>query len=322
MTRSLDAAIAAFAPALPLAIGFSGGADSTALLHACARRWPGQVLAVHVNHGLQVAAESFAHHCQSVCQSLALPLHILRVDAHARPGQSPEDAARIARYGAFRHFALPPDGPAPCATVALAQHADDQVETVLMALSRGAGLAGLSAMPSAWVRNGVHYARPLLEVTAADIRTWLQTQQIDWIEDPTNADTDFLRNRMRLELMPVVRELFPHYASTFTRSASHVAQAQALLNELAQNDMQALAVPACDGLLIAGLQSFSPDRQANVLRHWLSTVHKTQATSAQLDELQSQIAACTTRGHQLHMKVGHGFVRRSNTSLDWYNSSV
>ena len=322
MTRALDAAIAAFEPNFPLAIAYSGGADSTALLHACAAHWPGRVLAVHVNHGLQAAAADFEQHCQAVCAGLGLPLHVLRVDAHARAGQSPEDAARQARYGALRRFALPERGDPPCATVALAQHADDQVETLLLALSRGAGLAGLSAMPARWLRDGVDYARPLMEVSSADIRSWLHTRGLPWIEDPTNAQTDFLRNRLRAELLPVLRAIIPHYADTLPRSAAHAAQAQSLLSELAQADL--LALCEADGVApsIAKLQALSSARQANVLRYWLASVHRTQASSAQLQELLAQIAACTTRGHQLHIRVGHGFVRRSNTVLDWYNPPV
>jgi tRNA(Ile)-lysidine synthase len=322
MTRSLDAAIAAFEPHLPLAIAYSGGADSTALLHASPARWPGEVVAVHVNHGLQVAAADFEQHCQTVCVGLGVPLHVLRVDAHARAGQSPEDAARQARYGALRRFALPDSALPPCATVALAQHADDQVETLLLALSRGAGLAGLSAMPARWLRDGVDYARPLLEVSAADIRRWLHTQNIPWIEDPTNAQTDFLRNRLRAELLPVLRTIIPHYADTLPRSAAHAAQAQGLLVELAQADLQALCEADSAAPSIAKLQALSTARQSNVLRHWLASVHHTQASSAQLQELLAQIAACTTRGHQLHIRVGHGFVRRSNAVLDWYNPPV
>ncbi len=322
MTRALDAAIAAFEPNFPLAIAYSGGADSTALLHSCVARWPGRVVAVHVNHGLQAAAADFEQHCKAVCAGLGVPLHVERVDAHARAGQSPEDAARLARYGALRRFALAENAHPPCATVALAQHADDQVETLLLALSRGAGLAGLSAMPARWLRDGVDYARPLLEVSAVDIRSWLHTRGLLWIEDPSNAHTGFLRNRMRAELLPVLRAIIPHYADTLPRSAAHAAQAQTLLNELAQADLQALCAPGSSSPSIAQLQTLSMARQGNVLRHWLASVHHTQASSAQLQELMAQIAACTTRGHQLHIRVGHGFVRRTNAVLDWYNPPV
>ena len=311
--------MAAFSPVLPLTVAYSGGADSSALLLACARRWPGQVAAVHVNHGLQSAAADFQSHCQSVCAELGVPLFTEAVDAHANPGQSPEDAARRARYGALARFAKSERGAPWSATVLLAQHADDQVETLLLALSRGAGLAGLSAMPAHWQRDGVHYARPLLPVSAADIRDWLRAQGHQWIEDPTNTNTDFLRNRIRAELMPALRQVFPQYATTFSRSAAHAAQAQTLLTDMAQADFQVLCAPGQPMPSIKGLHALPVVRRAHVLRHWLRTVHQTQASSAQLDELLAQLAACTTAGHQLHIRVGHGFVRRSKDSLDWYN---
>ena len=136
MTRSLPDAVAAFAPQLPLAVALSGGADSTALLLACARRWPGQVVAIHVHHGLQAAADGFEQHCVALCQRLDIPLIVRRVDARNAPGDSPEDAARIARYQALDAAVRDDDGAIRYPSVALAQHADDQVETMLLALSR------------------------------------------------------------------------------------------------------------------------------------------------------------------------------------------
>ena len=164
MTQSFDAAMQAFAPRLPLAVAFSGGADSTALLLACAERWPGQVHAFHVHHGLQVAADDFERHCIALCMRLGLPLSVQRVDARHAPGQSPEDAARQARYKAFEALAHDRQAQSAIQTIALAQHADDQVETLLLALSRGAGVAGLAAMPAHWQRGGLHWQRPLLGV--------------------------------------------------------------------------------------------------------------------------------------------------------------
>lgn len=323
MSPSLDAAIQRFAPALPLAVALSGGADSTALLLACAQKWPGKVVAVHVNHGLQQAAQAFEAHCQALSARLGVPLSIEYVDAHAAPGQSPEDAARIARYGALDRFAQTAyhDG-VRVASVALAQHADDQVETLLIALGRGAGLAGLSAMPAHWVRQGMDFYRPLLAVGAADIRQWLAERGEGFIDDPTNADTTFLRNRIRARLMPALRDVFPHYAQTMARSAAHAAQAQALLTEVAAADWQDVCDATQAAPQIKRLQALGATRQSNVLRHWLAQHCHTQASTAQLKELMRQIAACTTRGHRIQIKVGHGFVQRSNGVLAWYNSAV
>ncbi len=162
MPHRLDAALDRFHPVLPLAVGLSGGADSTALLLACAQRWPGQLQAIHVHHGLQAAADGFEQHCRQLCAQLQVPLQVQRVDARPVPGQSPEDAARQARYQAFSAAALDSQAQAAIKSIALAHHADDQVETLLLALSRGAGVAGLAAMPAQWQRAGVeivHQAR-------------------------------------------------------------------------------------------------------------------------------------------------------------------
>ena len=173
VAQDLPAALAAFSPGLPLAVGLSGGADSTALLIACAEKWPGQVRAIHIHHGLQVAADDFAQHCTALCERFEVPLAIHRVDARNAPGESPEDAARKARYQAFSAVAAEKWAPIAIENIAIAQHADDQVETMLLALSRGAGLPGLSAMPARWQRDGITYYRPLLAVPGASLRAWL-----------------------------------------------------------------------------------------------------------------------------------------------------
>ncbi len=322
MTQTFSDAIAAFAPELPLAVAYSGGADSTALLVACARRWPGQVVALHVNHGLQAAAADFERHAAAFCGHLEVPLQVARVDARANPGQSPEDAARTARYQAFEALALASIAQTAIKTIALAQHADDQVETLLMALGRGAGLPGLSAMRAAWHRSGVTYVRPLLQVGSAGIRDWLQSENLAFIEDPTNRDERFTRNRVRARLLPALEQVFPQYLDTLTRSARHAADAQVLLDELAVHDLASLLPKAGDpsaGIAMAGLRALSARRQGNLLRHWLKSTYGTSPSSAQLAELLGQVAACTTRGHHIHIKVGAGFVERRGDLLAWYN---
>ena len=174
----VDAAVAVFTPPLPLAIAFSGGADSSALLLACHARWPGQVRAIHVHHGLQSAADGFQAHCEQLCLQHQIPLKVCSIDARHGKGQSPEDAARQGRYAALIQAARQPwldaQGAALDAvrSMALAQHADDQVETLLLALSRGAGVAGLAAMPGHWQRAGLEWFRPLLEVPGQALRDW------------------------------------------------------------------------------------------------------------------------------------------------------
>jgi tRNA(Ile)-lysidine synthase len=322
MTQSLAEAMRAFHPVLPLGVALSGGADSTALLVHCARRWPGQVNALHINHGLQAAAAEFQSHCQELCAHLKVPLRVQAVHAGHASGQSPEDAARTARYAALLELAQG-DGQRPfLPAIALAQHADDQVETLLLALSRGAGLAGLSAMPTQWVRGDIQFYRPLLEVAGSDIRDWLADERIAFVTDPTNVDERYTRNRIRAQIMPALQATFPHFRDTFARSASHAAQAQALLDEIAGQDITQV-LRERDGLpLIKSLQLLGGPRQGNVLRYWLKTGFGVIPSAAQLRELQGQIAACVTRGHRIHIKVGNGFVERRGAVLAWYNPTV
>ena len=317
MTTPLAKAIAAFSPALPLAVAFSGGADSTALLLACAEKWPGQVHAVHIHHGVQAAADDFEQHCRAFCTQLNVPLVVKKVDGRHAPGQSPEDAARRARYKAFEAVALDDYAQVAIKSIAIAQHTDDQVETLLLALSRGSGLPGLSAMPASWVREGITYHRPLLAVRASDIRTWLAARGVAFIEDPTNVDEQFTRNRIRARLLPALEATFPQFRDTFARSAAHAAQAQAVLLDVAVQDLTLIGTPP----LIVKLQHLSRPRQANVLRHWLNTTYHAVPSAAQLAELLDQIAACTTRGHQIRIKVGTGFCERRGAVLHWYNPS-
>jgi len=297
----------------PKVVALSGGADSTAMLLACAQRWPGQVKAVHIHHGLQAAADTFAQHCEALCARWQVPLVVHHVQAHHASGESPEEAARNARYvgiesvlqqhwgGGLRH-------------VLLAQHADDQAETVLLALSRGAGLPGLAAMPAQRMRGDIHLHRPWLALPGALVRPWLQSQGQTWCEDPTNQDTRYARNRIRAELLPVWETLFPSFRHTLARTAGHAAQAQALLDEVAAQDLVQVGQPP----LLSALQTLSAARQANVLRHWLKGLG-VRASHAQLQALMQQVQACTTRGHRIHLKVGEGFVHRVEECIDWYN---
>jgi tRNA(Ile)-lysidine synthase len=336
LTLSLDQAIAAFEPNLPLAVGYSGGADSTALLLACSQKWPDQVSAIHIHHGLQAAADDFATHCEAFCKRIKVSLTVKKVDARHEHGESPEAAARNARYNAFLSMktdvaSVFTDSVAikkvvNIENIALAQHADDQVETLLLALSRGAGLPGLAAMPTAWQRDGIQYYRPLLQVSAAEIRRWLAAQTqlgeengklrgAPFVEDPTNTDESFTRNRIRAKLLPALDAAFPQFRGTFARSSSHAAQAQLLLNEVAVGDLLKTGNPPN----IQQLQQLSDARMGNALRFWLKTIHQTTPSTAQLNQLIAQIKVCTTRGHQIHIKVGRGFVERRGGSVHWYN---
>ena len=272
-----------------------------------------------MNHGLQAAAPSFEAHCRTVCAALGLTIRVAHPDARAARGESPEAAARNARYACFDALALSQQAPSAITTIALAHHADDQVETVLLALSRGAGVAGLAGMPARWERGALILHRPLLAVSGADIRSWLSSRpEIGWVDDPTNQQESFTRNRIRARLAPVLESSFPAFRQTFARSAAHAAEAQSVLNEVALHDLAVVGEPP----VIACLQTLSSGRMALVLRVWLRRTHGTTPEARQLAELERQIRRCITRGHRIDLKVGAGMVRRSGATLDWYNPAA
>ncbi|MFT4190686.1 MAG: tRNA lysidine(34) synthetase TilS [Comamonas sp.] len=290
-----------------LAVAYSGGADSTAVLYAARRAWPGPLVALHVHHGLQAAADGFEQHCRAQCAALGVQLAVAHVDARHAGGQSPEEQARRHRYAALARQARQ----AGAACVALGQHADDQAETLLLALGRGAGLAGLAAMPAGFERHGVRFERPLLTVPAARIRADLDAAAVPFVRDPSNADLAYTRNRIRLQVLPAIEAAFPAFRETFARSARHAAQAQELLDELARDDLLRLGDPPA----IEALRALSAARQANALRGWLKQAAGSPGSAAQLEALLKQVAACRTRGHRIHLRIAHGHVLREGAHL-------
>jgi tRNA(Ile)-lysidine synthase len=253
-------------------IAYSGGLDSHVLLHAAAGLREGLRLdlrAVHIHHGLQPDADAWAAHCAAVCSALDVPLEVCRVAARPAAGESPEAAARAARYAAFRAMLQPGE------VLATAQHRDDQAETLLLALLRGAGVHGLAAMPAAAPLGAGRLLRPLLDLPRAALLDYARTRGLHWIEDPSNADTTFDRNRLRHRVIPSLRERWPALDRTLSRSTAHCAEAAGLMDELADELLAGLGIAAEVGkslprvLSVAGLRRLSPPRQRLVLRRWL-----------------------------------------------------
>jgi tRNA(Ile)-lysidine synthase len=246
-------------------VAFSGGLDSHALLHAlCKLRavLDAEIGAVHIHHGLQQDADVWELQCQQVCAGLEVPYVSLRVDAKALRGESPEAAARSARYAALADW-LPAGH-----CLLTAQHQDDQAETLLLQLLRGSGVSGLAAMPVLASLGGGRHLRPLLAVTREALHQYAIANKLTWIEDPSNSDTAFDRNYLRQQVLPVLRERWPAVASSLSRSASHCADAAHLLADLAEQDLRALSSRE-DSLSLTGLAALPCARQSNVLRHWI-----------------------------------------------------
>ena len=246
-------------------VAFSGGLDSHVLLHALCQlrdRLDAEIGAVHVNHGLQPVANDWVTHCRSVCADLDVPFISLLVDGRALPGESPEAAARAARYAALADW-LPPNN-----CLLTAQHQDDQAETLLLQLLRGSGVSGLAAMPRSATLGAGRHLRPLLDVRREELRDYALAQSLTWIEDPSNADTAFDRNFLRQRVLPVLQQRWPSAAVSLSRSAAHCAEAAALLDALAGEELQAL-MSSENSLSLTALLAMPALRQRNVLRHWI-----------------------------------------------------
>lgn len=252
-------------------IALSGGLDSTVLLHmlvTLARRETLPPLsAIHVHHGLQPVAATWPAHCQRLCAELGVPLRVESV--RVAPAASLERAARQARYGAFE--ALLEAGE----LLLLAQHRDDQAETLLFRLMRGAGVRGLAAMPAQRALGAGHLLRPLLNCSRAELHAYAVEHQLSWVEDPSNADCRFSRNYLRQRVMPLLAARWPQAAASMARSAEQLAEAALLLDELALQDLAAaqtstpFAWLGLPHLSLAPLRGLSEGRQRNALRYWL-----------------------------------------------------
>ncbi len=251
----------------PFAVAFSGGADSTALLHAAARAFGETgVRAIHVDHGLHPDSAVWAGHCARAAETIGVPFLCLRITVAAGQiaAQGVEAAAREARYGALTGALEPGE------CLLTAQHREDQLETVLLQLMRGAGLAGLSAMGPLAGMGGALLLRPLLELGRGDLAAYLEAAGVEWLEDPANRDLRFDRSFLRGEILPRLRERWPAADASGARSAAHLAAGAALLRQLAAADLA-----KCDDgegrIRLGAFRRLEPERRRNALRHWIAS---------------------------------------------------
>ncbi|MGH8798599.1 MAG: tRNA lysidine(34) synthetase TilS [Casimicrobiaceae bacterium] len=288
---ALATALAAHAaPDARVAVALSGGIDSMVLLdalHAVASRSALRLTALHVDHGLSPHAGRWTEFCAAQCAARGVPLVICRVDVARRPGQSLEAAARAARYRAL--FAADAD------VVALAHHADDQAETILLQLLRGAGPPGLAAMPRHRPRRDGRTAllRPLLDLPRATLAAYARARGLAWVDDESNADSRHKRNLLRLAVAPLLAAGFPGYPLVLLRAAAHQAEAAALLDELAAQDA-AGAIGArfgAEGIDGARLAALTPPRARNLLRWFLRREGLRPPSTARLAAMLAQLCA-------------------------------
>jgi tRNA(Ile)-lysidine synthase len=248
-------------PEVKLCVALSGGVDSVTLLAALAEAVARRVRAVHVHHGLHPNANRWSEHCRTLAVQLGVPLTVSRVKVVRARGASLEAAAREARYTALAKALEPGE------VLLTAHHEDDQLETVLLQLLRGAGVAGLAAMPDVAPFAQGRLARPLLTRSRAELESWARAHGLTWIDDDTNADERLDRNYLRRRVLPAIKERWPSGASSVGRSARHAAEARRLLDALGLADVER----AADGssLSVQRLRALDADRRRNAVRFWI-----------------------------------------------------
>jgi tRNA(Ile)-lysidine synthase len=249
-----------------VAVAVSGGRDSTALLHCTAHAAKAlgvEVVALHVHHGLQPAADAWAKQVEHACERWALRFMMQRLAGKPGKGDSVEAWARLGRYAALTAMARE----AGTDLVLLAHHQRDQAETFLLQALRGAGPAGLAAMPRQALRDGITWARPWLGISDAAIAAYARRYRLRFVDDPSNADARYARSRLRSDVMPALCQAFPAAEAVLAEAAARSAEAQAVLAEVGQVDLAAIA----DGpsLRLAPWRALSEARRRNALRTWL-----------------------------------------------------
>ncbi len=293
-----------------LLVAFSGGLDSSVLLHLLARLRQQQpditLRAVHVHHGLSRLADGWVEHCRQQCELWQIPLVVQYVQLAGRPG-GVEAAARAARYAAFGETLKADEA------LLTAQHLDDQCETFLLALKRGSGPAGLSAMAAQTHLGNNPLLRPLLGISRRQLEAYALRHQLHWIEDDSNQDPRFDRNFLRLNVLPLLNERWPHFAAATARSASLCAEQEQLLDELLAEQLT-LLLDQENSLSIAGLQSCSPARRYALLRRWIALFGVTMPARDGVHRLWHEVAL-SKEDAEPQLQLGDYQIRRFRQRL-------
>ena len=267
-------------------IGFSGGLDSTVLLHALAQLpLPVQLRALHINHQISPNADTWQTQCADFCAQHAVPFHAEKVRVE-NTGKGIEDAARAVRYSVFEKNLAPGD------YLLTAHHANDQAETLLLRLMRGTGPRGLAAMASVRTLGAGLLARPLLHFTRAELEAYAQVHQLGWVDDESNLDDDYDRNFLRNQVMPLLHSRWPEFKRKWQQTAELCAQQEAVMEELAREDLvraAPLAERVGQSIELNALLGLSPARKQNVLRYWLRLINHTTPEQLHWQQIEQQI---------------------------------
>lgn len=291
-------------------IAFSGGLDSTALLLLFAKLRKNQphlqLRAIHIHHGLSPNADNWVTHCQHLCEQLAIPLQVEKVQILHNKGI--EAGAREARYQAIKkHLAYNE-------ILVSAHHLQDQSETFFLALKRGSGVAGLAAMPVCSKLYNMPLFRPLLPFSRHQLQTYVEQTGVVWIEDESNQDNRYERNFLRNQVLPHLRQRWKHFDLAVQRSAKHCLEQQQLLNELLQSCFEQHFDKTDRTFHLSNFSTYSLLQQKALLRLWFSQCLMPMPSTQQLAQiLQDVITAAPDRNP--HFQLGDTMLRRYQNKL-------
>jgi tRNA(Ile)-lysidine synthase len=267
-------------------IGFSGGLDSTVLLHALVQlQLPVQLRALHINHQISPNADAWQIQCADFCARYSIPFHAEKVRVQ-NTGKGIEDAARAARYSVFEKNLAPGD------CLLTAHHANDQAETLLLRLMRGTGPRGLAAMAAERALGAGLLARPLLHFTRTELEAYAQVHQLSWVDDESNLDDDYDRNFLRNQVMPLLHSRWPEFKRKWQQTAELCAQQEMVIEEIAREDLvraAPLAERVGQSIELDALLGLSPARKQNVLRYWLRLINHTTPEQLHWRQIEQQI---------------------------------
>jgi tRNA(Ile)-lysidine synthase len=297
------------APGDHVCIGLSGGCDSVVLLHLLSRiGLGGRLLVVHVNHGLSPNADRWTEFCREYCARLAVQLSVIPVQVDRQSGFGLEAAAREARYAALAGC--------PADVIVLAHHQGDLAETVLFNLLRGAGVAGAAGMPAERAVGGKRLLRPLLTVARDDLEVYAQEHGLRWVEDESNTDQHFSRNYLRHDVLPILRQRFPAVEGSLAQAASHFAEADQLLGELAEFDWRQAAEGDGESASLPVLRQLSLSRLKNLVRYRLRQLGWQVPSASRLDEFCRQVLTAGPDRHP-ELLLSEGKMRVAQRKLHW-----
>jgi tRNA(Ile)-lysidine synthase len=267
-------------------IAYSGGLDSQVLLFLCnliKKNLPLKLKVIHIHHGLSPYADDWAAFCQNQCNQMSLDYLEKKIQLTIRKGESIEEKARNKRYEQFAHCLQADD------ILLTAHHQDDQAETVLLQLFRGAGLEGLAAMPSFKPFSKGWHARPFLRVTRSQLHDLALTHQLTWLRDESNENISFSRNFIRHHILPLLKKRWPTVNETITRSASHCAEAMSLLNDYVIKSYSNTVGSQPNTLSIYKLLNYSTIEQKKILRHWIKSQNYLVPNTKRLKDIQKSL---------------------------------